>query len=95
MSSDDLKKYFESIFAEKGEITEGEKNIIMILIDSTLQYRDQLVRNTGKTLTVEETQMALNIYMHAVKTGKLPANLQKKIGQLIRIWLERINGMTF
>ena len=95
MSSDDLQTYFDSIFAEKGEISEGEKKIILILIDTTLQYRDELLRNTGQTLTIEETQMALHIYMNAVRTGKMPANTEKKIGQLIKLWLEKVNGMTF
>ncbi len=95
MSTDDLQTYFDSIFAEKGEINEGEKKIIMILIDTTLQYRDELLRNTGQTLTVEETQMALHIYLNAVKTGQVPANIEKKIGQLIKLWLEKVNGMNF
>jgi len=95
MNSDNLQTYFNSIFAERGEIGAGEKKIIMLLIDTTLHYRDELRRNTGEKLTVEETQMALNIYLNTVKTGQIPANIEKKIGNLIKLWLEKINGMTF
>ena len=95
MSTDDIQEYFNSIFHPDNDVSDGEKEIILKLIDITIKYRDELVRNTGKTLTVEETKMALNIYMNAVNTGKIPANLEKKIANLIRQWFQEISGQTF
>jgi hypothetical protein len=95
MSGEELQDYFNSIFHKESDVSAEEKDVILKLIDITLKFRDELVRNTGETLTVEETKMALLIYQNVLKTGKVPANIEKKIGQLIRRWLERINGKTF
>ena len=95
MSKDDLQEYFNSIFHPDNEVSEGEKNIILKLIEITIKFRDELIRNTGETLTVEETRMALNIYMEAVNTGRIPANLEKKTANLIRQWFKEISGQTF
>ena len=80
MNPDELQIYLNGIFSQESDLSHGEKEIILKLIDSTIRYRDELLRNTGETLTVEETQMALNIYRSVIKTGKIPVNIEKKIG---------------
>ncbi len=95
MSSEELQDFFNSIFHKESDVSAEEKSVILKLIKITLKFRDNLVRNTGEILTVEETKMALLIYQNVLKTGKVPANIEKKIGQLIRLWLEQINGKTF
>lgn len=95
MSSNELQEMFNSIFSDQNNLSDGEKEIILKLMDSTIKFRDELVRNTGEALSVEETKMALNIYMNAVNTGRIPANIEKKIGSLIKLWFEEINGIKF
>ncbi len=95
MNQDDIQQFFKSLTTGENKIPPDQMEILLKLINLTIQFRDDLARDTGETLSVEETRMALNIYLSALQNGHLPGNIEKKIGKLIALWLKEIDGKTF
>jgi hypothetical protein len=95
MDKDKLDKFFEDILQSEGYISSESMDVFRQLIDLTLQFRDNLKAETGRILTVGETRRALDIYLKAVKEGRISTNLDDRIEALVRLWLKEINGITF
>ncbi len=92
--SSDFKRYLRRLLTKNRQATKEDLETFSRLIDLTLEYRDKLKAGTGEILSIEETKMAINIYIVAQETARLPANLDSKTGPLIRLWLKEINGIN-
>jgi hypothetical protein len=88
----DFKSYLRKLLTDNREASREDLETFSRLIDLTLEYRDKLKARTGEILSIEETKMAINIYVVAQETGKLPSNLDSKTRPLIRLWLREIDG---
>jgi len=95
MDRDDLDKYFEEILANEGYVSAESLDVLKKLINLTLKFRDKLKAETGEILTVGETRRALDVYLKAIKQGRISKNLDSKIEALVRLWIKEINGITF
>lgn len=69
---------------------DGIEEMFSMLVGVTLRYRDILVHSSGEPLTVGETRQALDAFMVVMKTHNIPANLDKRIHDLMILWLEEI-----
>jgi len=92
MTEDNLKEYLESHFGRVGRVPDEVRNIVRRLIDLTLQYRDRLKAETGEILTVEETKIAIDIFLSGLKTGRIPSRLEGKTAELIKLWMNILKG---
>lgn len=78
------------VAAEKmGTADPGTHRMFRLLIQTTLQYRDQL-HAQGVPLTVQETREALDTFMEVLKTHTIPKNLDPHVHELLVMWLEEV-----
>lgn len=86
----DIKALFDKVSEHFGEESEGSRAMFSMLVKTTLNYRDMLVASTGFPLTVDETRRALQVFMEILKTRKFPRVLDKRIKDLVVLWLEEL-----
>ena len=94
MNQQDLRKFFGEILKKEGYISSDSMAVFGELIRLTLEYRDRLVEEKNEILTVEETRKGLDAYVAALRQNRLPEGLTDKIANLVRLWLNEINGKS-
>ena len=85
---DDIKMLFERIRDHFADADEGSRAMFSMLVSTTLRYRDMLVHSSGSPLTVAEARSALDAFMHTLKAHKLPEGLDRRVHDLVIMWLE-------
>jgi hypothetical protein len=93
IKDDDIEKLFGRIAEHFKHADERSHQMFRMLVDTTLKFRDEIVKRTGVPLTIGETHKALDIFMEVLKTHKIPPNLDKNVHDLVVIWLEEIKTM--
>ena len=86
----DIQELFDRISEHFEGADEGARGMFEMLVKTALRYRDMLVHSSGKPLTVGETREALDEFMGVIKTHEMPKDLDKRIHDLVIMWLEEI-----
>ena len=91
------KKEIDSLFARAaegaGQQDEGTRAVFGALINSTLEYRDQLFEAKGIKLTVADVQQTLDWLVPCLATGKLPKTTNEIRRNLLKTWLAKLNSL--
>ena len=91
------KKEIDSLFAQAaegaGQQDEATRAVFGALINSTLDYRDQLCEAKGIKLTVADVQQTLDWLVPCLATGKLPKTTNEIRRNLLKTWLETLNSL--
>lgn len=95
LNNDDIRQFFADVLKEHGMIPTESMQVMGTLIRLTIDYRDQWLRQTGETLTVEETRQALDIYIQILNNATVAEVPNRKIAGLVAVWLKEINGRIF
>ena len=86
----DIKLLFERIAEHFDDADENMKAMFSMLVRITLKYRDMLMHSSGAPLSVGETREALDAFMEVMKTHRIPDRLDKRIHDLVILWLEEL-----
>jgi len=86
----DIEEIFERVAEHFEGADDGARGMFQMLVSVTLKYRDILKHSTGDPLTVGETREALDIFMGVLKTHKIPAGLDRRMHDLVIMWLEEL-----
>lgn len=87
----DIKALFKRVSEHfEGEHSEGLREFFAMLVSTTLRYRDMLAHSSGEPLTVGETRAALDVFMQAVTTHRMQEGLDKRVHDLVVMWLEEL-----
>jgi len=95
LNNDDLRRFFADVLKEHGLMPTASMRIMGALIRLTIDYRDQWLKQTGETLTVDETRQALDIYTRILNEETVTEVPNRKIAGLVAVWLREINGRAF
>jgi len=86
----DIQALFEKIAKHFGGVDEGTEAMFSMLVETTLKYRDMLMHSSGIPFTIGETREALNVFMEVMKTQKISQGVDKRIRDLVILWLEEV-----
>ena len=90
MEDKDIYMLFSSL-AEKAELNnEPLREVFKILIQCALRYRDNVLRDTGIVVTVEDVRSALDWLLPALQTGRLPRADNEISLNLLKLWLDEL-----
>ncbi|HPQ80694.1 MAG TPA: hypothetical protein PLZ86_03110 [bacterium] len=89
---DDIKELFDKVSEHFAEADEGARGMFTMLVSTALRYRDALLHSTGHALTVAETREALDAFMETLKAHAIPANIDKRVHDLVVLWLEELRS---
>ncbi|MFH2036900.1 MAG: hypothetical protein ABIJ45_10895 [Candidatus Zixiibacteriota bacterium] len=95
MTEPELNGFLEKLIKKNGGLPPDELAIFKKLIDLTLQFRDELLADHNRTLTVRETQVAITIYAKTLAEKRLPRTLDEIISCLVKLWLKEINNIIY
>jgi hypothetical protein len=91
------KEEIDSLFAQAaegvGQQDEDTRAVFGALINSTLEYRDQVYEAKGIKLTVADVQQTLDWLVPCLATGKLPKTTNEIRLNLLKIWLAKLNSL--
>jgi hypothetical protein len=91
------KEKIDSLFAQAaegvGQQDEDTRAVFGALINSTLEYRDQVYEAKGIKLTVADVQQTLDWLVPCLATGKLPKTTNEIRRNLLKIWLAKLNSL--
>ena len=90
IDGDDIKELFERISSRFDGADDGTKEMLAMLVNTTLKYRETLEHASGIPLTVGETRGALDAFMSVMQTRRIPDGLNKRIRDLLLLWLEEL-----
>jgi len=90
----DIQELFEKVAGHFEGADGGVQEMFSMLVKVTLKYRDMLVHSGGVPLNVVETKGALDAFMEVMQTHKIPQNLDKRVHDLVVLWLEEIKLRT-
>ncbi|OGQ21909.1 MAG: hypothetical protein A3C46_01425 [Deltaproteobacteria bacterium RIFCSPHIGHO2_02_FULL_44_16] len=89
-SNTDVEQFLKQVIERFGDVSDGTKEIFKLLVETTLDYSENLKTSGNNTLTVGETKIALDAFMEIMKTHEIPKNLSGNSYDLVIRWLEEI-----
>lgn len=89
-SDDDIDRLFRGVAEKIGSVDDGTHQMFRLLVETTLKFRDDLRDKEGLSLTVAETQTALDGLMEVLRTHAIPNRMTGHARSLIVKWLEEI-----
>jgi len=90
----DIQELFDKVSKHFEGADEGARGMFAMLVRVALKYRDTLEHSSGQPLTVAETREALGVFMEVIKTQRIPDGLDKRIHDLVILWLEELKTMV-
>ncbi|MFH1875074.1 MAG: hypothetical protein ABH859_07850 [Pseudomonadota bacterium] len=90
MKDNDIAKIFEQAGEYFQDKDESIYRMFAMLVKATLKYRDDLLERKDETLTVGETQKALDVFMQVLQTQEIPSDLEQNVHDLLILWLEEL-----
>lgn len=72
---------------------ESAKRLSSLLVESTLQYRDELYLEKGIVVTVEDVRKSLDWLLPALSTGNIPQLGNEIQDGLLRRWVSELTGI--
>jgi hypothetical protein len=91
MSERDVEAFLRML---ENYLSGGLKNptgALAVLISETVKYRDKLLAETGRVLTVNDTRAALDALKLQLYGRPVPAGLSPQQAELVRLWVERLH----
>ena len=90
MDEKDIEALFDRVAEHFDGEDDGARGMFTMLVNIALKYRDMLTHSTGSALTVGETRQALDAFMDVLRTHEVPKMLDKRVHDLVLMWLEEI-----
>jgi hypothetical protein len=90
LEDEDICILFTNLAEKTDQGNESIKEIFKLLIKSTLQYRDNILKAKGVVVTVQDVQSTLDWLISALRTGRLPATDDKIRLDLLKLWLDEL-----
>ncbi len=90
MKDDDIAQVFNQVAEQFKDKDESVYRMFAMLVKVTLKFRDDLEAKKGETLTVGQTQKALDAFMQVLQTQKIPPDLEQNVHDLLILWLEEL-----
>jgi hypothetical protein len=89
MADDDIRLLIEALGGEL-QRQSNPTGVVAMLITETVRFRDKLKTETGTTLTVQDTRIALDSLEQYLEAHKLPDTLTPEQKALTQIYIDRI-----
>jgi hypothetical protein len=86
----DIKELFDRMASHFQDAHEGAREMFSMLVRTALKYRDIVAHSDGRPLEVGETREALTVFMEVLKTHKIPQGLDRRVHDLVIMWLEEL-----
>jgi len=64
--------------------------VVNILTQETIKFRDKLKDDTGEILTVQDTRTALDAFLEHLAGNPIPSSLSPEQKALTQIWIDRL-----
>lgn len=90
MDEKELEALFETLAKRYGINPEETKQIFTLLVKTTLKYRDLLVQQGEKPLTVTETRQAIDELLLVMQQKKFSSQVSSRIQQLVTLWYDEL-----
>ena len=90
MREAELRLLIESLGAQILESHVNPTGALAVLISETLKFRDQLRRDTGTVLSVDDTRKALDSLEAYLKGKGIPAGLTAEQNALLQLYIDRL-----
>ena len=88
-----IQELFQVLVGRNQSAGESAKRLSSLLLESTLEYRDELFLEKGIVVTVEDVRKTLDWLLPALFTGNIP-QLDNKIQEgLLQRWISRLRDM--
>jgi len=89
----ELETLFSSIMDEPEGFPEGARKIFDILVQATLEYRDQMLASRGIIVTVQDVQASLSWLVPSLATGNIPKMENPVCMELLERWLGALKSL--
>lgn len=90
MEDRDLYKLFLSVAEHPSQNTEDIRRVFSILVQSTLRYRDHMLKSKGTVVTVGDVRAVLSWVVPCLESGRLPVTKNQIRLDLLKIWLDEL-----
>ncbi len=90
MYEDNIRILLDALGGQVLENRQDPTATLAVLMTETLRFRDKLKAETGQTLTVEDTQTALDALEHYLIHETFPDNLTSEQRALAQIYVDRL-----
>jgi len=88
-----IQKLFQQLMERNQSAGESAKRLSSLLVESTLQYRDELYLEKGIVVTVEDVRKSLDWLLPALSTGNIPQLGNEIQDGLLRRWVSELTGI--
>ncbi len=90
MRDDEIRLLLESLGAQVVESQSDPTGALAVLISETVKFRDQLRRDTGAVLTVNDTKIALDALESYLNGRGTPKGLSDEQSALVQLYVDRL-----
>ncbi|RLB92870.1 MAG: hypothetical protein DRH43_01300 [Deltaproteobacteria bacterium] len=90
MKESEINRLFLRVAATSGQASEDVRKVFATLVSSTLRYRDQMKKDLGVIVTVEDVRVALDWLVESIHTKRLPETNNAVRLDLLKIWLDEL-----
>ncbi len=88
---ENIRLLIEALGSQVFESKKDPRGTVAMLITETIRFRDKLKEETGETLTVEDTRIALDaLETYLTSGGNLPKDISPEQEALVQIWIDRL-----
>ncbi len=91
MDNQEIEKLFSQLETPPS-VSPETKEVFATLVKTTLDYRDKVNKETGMTITVEDTRAALDLFLEFIQTGRVPSSKNQIILDLLKIWIKKFKS---
>lgn len=93
MDKTELENLFSAMMEEPEAFPEGAQRIFNILIQATLEYRDQTLASRGIVVTVQDVQTSLSWLVPSLATGNIPEMENPVSMELLERWVHALRSL--
>ena len=90
MYEENIRMLLDSLGGQVLESRQDSTATVAVLMTETIRFRDKLKSETGETLTVEDTQIAIDALEHYLINDILPDELTAEQRALAQIYVDRL-----
>ena len=91
MHDDDIEQLFERVSSQFENVDEDTKKVFHILVNETLSFRDELIKQHQPPLKVEEVAQALNALETVLHSKSKMPDLENRVLVLFSRWVNKLN----
>jgi len=86
----DIREIFSNILSDQTSESEPARKLLSLLVDTTLNYRDEMRASKGVVVTVEDVRFCLKWLVPALATGNIPHIKNDIQRNLLRLWIHTL-----